>query len=186
MGTTDASPAMALLPSGDVGIGTPADANGIPTATDKLQVFGDVRVGTTGTNGCIMNFGGGILGTCSSDRRFKKNITPFGSVLTQLTALQPVHYFWRVTEFPEQHFGNSQAYGLIAQDVERVLPELVVTNEDGFKAIDYSKLPLLTIEAVKELNTEVRGLRTENDELKQRLADLERMFAELLATSSRR
>ena len=81
-------------------------------------------------------------------------------------------------EFPERHFGDAQAYGLIAQDVEEVLPELVVTNEDGYKAVDYSKLPLLTIQAVKELNTEVRGLRTENDELKQRLADLERMFAD--------
>ena len=79
-----------------VGIGTPADVDGIPTATDRLQVFGDIRVGTTGTNGCLKNFAGtGIVGTCSSDRRLKKNITPFAPVLDQLTALQPVHYFWR-------------------------------------------------------------------------------------------
>jgi hypothetical protein len=38
-------------------------------------------------------------------------------------------------------------YGLIAQEVEPTLPELVVTNEDGYKAVDDSKLPLLTIEA---------------------------------------
>ncbi len=50
-----------------------------------------------------------------------------------------------------------RAYGLIAQDVEQVLPELVVTNEDGFKAVDYSELPLLTIQAVKDLKSEVQG-----------------------------
>ena len=88
-------------------------------------------------------------------------------MLDQLTALQPVHYFWRAAEFPERHFGDSRAYGLIAQDVEQVLPELVVTNDDGFKAVDYSKLPLLTIQAVKDL-------KAENDALKQRVAELER------------
>ena len=98
--------------------------------------------------------GTGIAGTCVSDRRFKKNITPFGSVLDPFAALQPVHYNWRASEFPEQHFGDAQTYGLIAQDVEQVLPDLVVTNDDGYKAIDYSKLPMLTIEAVKELKAE--------------------------------
>ena len=95
---------------------------------DRLQVFGDARVGNAGTNGCLKRFDGtGLVGTCSSDRRLKKNITPFGPVLDHLTALQPVHYFWRAEDFPARHFGKSQSYGLIAQDVEQVLPELVAT-----------------------------------------------------------
>jgi hypothetical protein len=180
LGGNDSVIGLALLPSGNVSIGTPADANGIPTATDKLQVFGDLRVGTTGTNGCLKNFAGtGIAGTCSSDRRLKRDITPFASALNQLTALQPVHFYWRAAEFPDRHFGETQAYGLIAQDVERIFPELVVTGEDGFKAIDYSKLPLLTIQAVKEL-------KTENDDLKRRLADIEHLVADLLAGTARR
>jgi hypothetical protein len=67
---------------------------------------------------------------------------------------------------------------LIAQDVEQVLPELVATDSDGYKAVDYSKLPLLTIQAVKEL-------KAENDGLKQRVADLERLVIELLAAARR-
>jgi len=170
---------MALLPNGNLGVGTPLDVNGFPTATDKAQFFGDVRVGNAGTNGCIKNFAGtGIIGTCVSDRRFKKNITPFGATLDRLTALQPVHYFWRASEFPEHHFGDAQAYGLIAQDVEQVLPELVVTGEDGFKQVDYSKLPLLTIQAVKEL-------KEENEALKQRVAELERLFLATRTTGAR-
>ena len=166
-----------------------------PTITDKLQVFGDIRVGTTGTNGCIKDFGGNRLaGTCSSDRRFKKDITPFAHVLDRLTALQPVHYFWRAAEFPDQQFGDSRAYGLIAQDVEQVLPELVVTNDDGFKAVDYSELPLLTIQAVKDLKSENDALKqrvaelekADPEALKQRVAELERLVNDLLTTSPRR
>jgi len=179
VGTTDLSFAMGLQPSGFLGVGTPLDNNGVPSATDRLQVFGDIRVGTTGTNGCIKGFGGAALaGTCSSDRRFKKDITPFDHLLDRVAALQPVHYSWRADEFPARHFGNGQTYGLVAQDVEQVLPELVATDSDGFKAVDYSALPLLTIQAVKEL-------KSENDSLKQRLAELERQMTELLAASRR-
>ena len=159
---------MAVLPSGFVGIGDWTIPGGTPTAADRLQVFGDIRVGDSGTNGCLKNFAGTQLtGTCVSDRRFKKNITPFGSALSQLTALQPVHFYWRAAEFPDRHFGEAQAYGLIAQDVEQVLPELVVTGKDGFKQVDYAKLPLLTIQAVKEL--------------KERVAELERLIQEMRA-----
>jgi hypothetical protein len=166
LGTNVQVVSMALNPFGMLGVGTIGPL-------DRLQVVGDVRVGTSGTDGCVKNFSGtGIAGTCASDRRFKKNITPFGSVLDQVAALQPVHFNWRATEFPERHWGNSRAYGLIAQDVEEVLPELVVTGEDGFKAVDYSKLPLLTIQAVKDL--------------KQRVADLERIIEEMRATMPRR
>jgi hypothetical protein len=168
---------MAIMPDGNVGIGTFTE---MPAIADKLQVFGDIRVGTTGTNGCLKNFAGtGIAGTCASDRRFKKDITPFGHVLNQLAALQPVHYSWRTEDFPDRHFGNGRAYGLIAQEVEQTLPELVVTNDDGLKAVDYSKLPLLTIQAVKDL-------KSENDSLKQRVSELERLVNELLAATARR
>ena len=177
LGSTEETGRMVIMPDGNVGIGT---FNDFPTLADKLQVFGDIRVGTSGTNGCINNFAGtGLVGTCSSDGRLKKNITPFGPVLGQLTSLQPVHYFWRASEFPNRHFGNEQNYGLIAQDVEQVLPELVVTDQDGFKAVDYSKLPLLTIQAVKEL-------KSENDALKLRVAELERLMTEMLVTIGRR
>jgi Chaperone of endosialidase len=183
-GTNQAEGNVVVLPGGNVGIGV---FNDFPTITDKLQVFGDIRIGTAGTNGCIRRFDGtGILGTCASDRRYKKDVTPFSSVLNQLTALQPVHYFWRAADFPQQQFGDSRAYGLIAQDVEEVLPELVVTNEDGFKAVDYTKLPLLTIQAVKELKAENEELKAGNEALKQRVDELERLVRERLATQSPR
>jgi len=187
LGTKNVVISMALLPNGNLAIGTPVDANGIPTATDKLQVFGDVRVGTTGTNGCLMNFAGtGLAGTCVSDQRYKKGITPFGPALDRVAALQPVHFYWRADEFPEHHFGDSQAYGLIAQEVEQVLPELVVTHEDGYKAVDYSKLPLLTIQAVKELKAQNDALKTANDDLTRRVEELERLIRQIGSSSGSR
>jgi len=190
IGSNQAQAYVAIRPDGNVGLSTPPDALGFPTATDKLQVFGDVRVGTTGTNGCVKRFDGtGLIGTCSSDRRLKKNITPFAPALDKLTALQPVHYYWRASDFPERHFGNSQTYGLIAQDVEQVLPEIVATDSDGYKAIDYSKLPLLTIQAMKELKAENDALKqrvTELEPLKQRVAELERLLTEMVAATGRR
>jgi hypothetical protein len=109
-------------------------------------------------------------------------------VLRQLTALQPVHYFWRSTEFPGRQFGDRQTYGLIAQDVEAILPDLVVTGEDGFKSVDYSKLPLLTIQAVKELaaeNAELKRRVEENEDLKRRVDELERLLKQSLTTAAR-
>jgi hypothetical protein len=147
--------------AGSIGIGT-------TTPADRLQVVGDVRVGTGGANGCLKNFAGtGLVGVCTSDGRLKRDIAPFGPALSAVALLQPVHYYWRATEFPERQFGGTRAYGLIAQDVEQVLPELVVTNDDGYKAVDYSKLPLLTIQAIKEL-------KAENDGMQRTIADLQK------------
>jgi predicted methyltransferase len=71
--------------------------------------------------------------------------------------------------YPARQFGTSRTYGLIAQEVERVLPDLVVTGDDGYKAVDYSQLPLLAVQAIGEL-------KQENDTLKARLAAIERLL----------
>jgi hypothetical protein len=52
-------------------------------------------------------------------------------------------------EFPDRHFGAARSFGLVAQDVEAVLPGLVVTDAQGFKAIKYSELPLYLLQALK-------------------------------------
>ena len=156
-GETGMAAVMTLNHDAFVGIGA-------VSPQDRLQVIGDIRVGTGGTNGCVKRFDGNFLtGSCSSDARFKREITPFAPSLDRVAALRPAHYFWRADEFPGRGFGNGQAYGLIAQDVEQVLPELVTTDDDGYKRVDYSKLPLLAIQAIREL-------KEKNDALERRLA----------------
>lgn len=144
-----------------------AVAIGSQMPLDALDVEGDVRLGTSGTNGCLKNkSGGALIGTCSSDARFKRDVTPFAAALEAVAALRPVHYYWRSAEFPHKGFGSERAYGLIAQDVAAVLPEIVSTDQDGYQTIDYAKLPLLAIQAIKEL-------KDKNDALEQRLTAIE-------------
>lgn len=149
-----------------------------------LQVLGDIRVGTSpsgpGTNGCVMNFSGSaIAGTCPSDRRLKRDITPFPKLLDRVVKLQPVDFYWRSAEFPERHFGSAQSYGLIAQEVEQVLAELVVKDEQGYKMVDYSKLPLLLLQAVKDLKVENETLQQRNERLQQESTAMQQQHAAL-------
>lgn len=134
---------------------------GVNTPAQKLDVTGNIRVGSvTGTNGCVEDRDGTVIaGTCSSDLRFKKNITPFGNILNNFSKLRPVNFYWRADEFAGKHFGDKQSFGLVAQEVEQLFPEMVVTDDQGFKMVNYSKLPLYTVQAVNELKAESDALR---------------------------
>jgi Chaperone of endosialidase len=109
--------------------------------------------------------------TQTSDRRFKKLIVPIDSALDKIISLQGVSYYWDVDNFPDRNFSTTRQIGLIAQDVEKVVPEVVHTNDDGYKSLSYDKLTAVLIEAVKrqQLMIESQG---------KRIADLEQKIAE--------
>ena len=143
---------------------------GAATAATTFQVVGDIRVGNGGTNGCIQGFDGHpIAGTCSSDLRLKQNIEPFAAMLDKVSQLQPVTYEYRTEEHPEYNFGTERAAGLIAQDVEKLFPDMVATDERGYKAVNYSQLPLLLLQALRELKADNDALKQEVEQLKSRL-----------------
>jgi hypothetical protein len=150
----------------NVGIGTSAPV-------DRLHVVGNVQVGTSGTLGCVKRADGGtIAGTCSSDLRLKTNVRSFSPMLERVARLRPVYFDWRAKEFPEYHFGTTTNSGLIAQEVEQVFPEMVATDERGYKAVNYSELPYLTLQAVKELKAENDAMKAENEALRRQLAGI--------------
>ena len=117
--------------------------------------------------------GGTIIGTCASDERFKRDVRAQADVLDRVASLRPVEFSWRVDDFPGRGFGPDREAGLLAQEVEQVLPELVITDADGFKAVNYSQLPLLAIQAIRELKERNDGLEASVAELAARLAALE-------------
>jgi hypothetical protein len=95
--------------------------------------------------------------TYASDERFKKNITPIESALSKLLTIKGVEYEMRENEFEKMHFSKGRQIGLLAQNVEQVVPE-AVQEIDGYKGVDYAKLVPLLIESIRELKEKITEL----------------------------
>jgi hypothetical protein len=126
---------------GNVGIGT-------STPSVKLEVNG--RLKTMGINEL-------------SDIRYKKNILILTNALQNIQKLRGVTYDWKIDQFPNKNFEAKHQIGLIAQELEMVYPELVNTDNEGYKSVDYSKLVAVLIEAVKEQQLQINLLNNELD-----------------------
>ena len=122
------------------------------TPTDTLTVAGT----TWCTNGTW----------AGSDERWKQNITPLTGSLDKITQLNGVSFSWKTNEYPEHKFIDGTQVGLIAQEVEEVIPELVRTNDDGYKGISYEKLVPYLVEGMKEQQKMIEKLQEEIAELK--------------------
>ncbi|RYY49101.1 MAG: hypothetical protein EOO06_08220 [Chitinophagaceae bacterium] len=100
-----------------------------------------------------LHVAGNILATGTitpSDRRYKENIAPLSDPLEKLKALNGVTYNYRAAAFASMGFDSKKQIGLIAQEVEAVFPELVVSDDKGYKAVEYTKLIPVLIEAIKD------------------------------------
>jgi hypothetical protein len=98
--------------------------------------------------------------TAVSDRRLKTDIAPLGGLLSKALALQPVSY-----RFIGQESASTE-FGLIAQDVESVLPEFVA-DAGGLKTVNYSGLSVVAIGALKEQQAEIHQLEAEIEALRR-------------------
>ena len=161
---TTHSERMRISSSGKVGIGTvnPGVA---------LDVVGDAAfTGSLGVGTASSNVAGEIRATnnitayYSSDLRLKKNIVPIENALSSLNKIRGVRYEWTDDYIKKQggedgYFVRKDDVGVIAQEVQKVLPEIVVEREDGYLAVKYDRIVALLIEAVKELQVEVEELK---------------------------
>lgn len=140
---------------------------------ETREYDGTLCIGCTGSsylfrvNGSAYSNGSWV----TSDARLKKNVETLDSSLEKVAALRGVSFDWRHEEFPEYNFDHGHQLGLIAQEVEKVVPEVIaVEEEDGFKAVEYGKLVPVLIEAIKELriekDAEIEELRSVVCELK--------------------
>lgn len=105
----------------------------------------------------------------SSDMRFKKNITKIDNALEKVSGIEGVSYDWKKDEFPDKNFADGRHYGVIAQDLEKVIPEAVSTDSEGYKAVSYNDLVPVLIEAVKELKAENESLKNRLDAIESRM-----------------
>ena len=99
---------------------------------------------------------GDITAFYSSDERLKENIKPIENPLGKIAQISGNTFDWIKNDEIHSHEGSD--IGVIAQEIEAVLPELVTNRENGYKAVQYNKLTAVLIEAVKELSERVKAL----------------------------
>ncbi len=103
----------------------------------------------------------------TSDERLKRNIVPLSNILEYIDELTPVQFDWRTN--------NSSDIGFIAQEVQKIFPDLVSTLPDGdnhFLAVKYPQLSALAIQAAKELHHENLKLKAKNRSLNKKVEEL--------------
>lgn len=139
---------MIIKENGFIGMG-----NSAPTV--RLQVTGDIIANS-------------IAG--SSDARFKSNITPITNPLEKVLQLRGVNFYWNTSSFPQRMFSDKRTLGFIAQEVEKIIPEVVQTENttEGYKSVQYDKVVALLVEAIKEQQKQIESLKVQVKKLKKK------------------
>ena len=134
-----------ILENGNVGIGT-------NNPTTKLYVNGDITANS-------------VAGT--SDIRFKTNIRPVANALDKVKLLRGVYFNWNQKAFPEKEFGTQDELGFIAQEVEKIVPEIVSKDKskEAYRSVKYDKLVALLVEAIKEQQKQIDSLSVKVNKL---------------------
>jgi hypothetical protein len=146
-----------------IGSGTNTNYVGIGTITPAYNLeIGTGDVNTVG--GGYRDSGACVAGTCASDLRLKKNLAPIQGSLEKILLLKPYTF-----QFIDAKYGSEkQNYGLIAQDVETVFPEWVISGEDGYKSIRYGlNIDMNVIVAIQEQQRLIEELKMRNNALQQ-------------------
>jgi hypothetical protein len=143
-GTSAMTEAISVQSNGDVGINQTNPSYAIETAGD-MRATGEVEA---------------FLG---SDRRLKTDLDPLNSALNKVDQLTGYGFDWHEGEAVQPHKRGMTDVGLIAQEVEDVLPEAVKTftdgHSEGYKSVNYDKLVPLLVEAIKDLRSQVNQLQ---------------------------
>jgi len=109
----------------------------VKPATDSLHVVGD------------------IVASDTSDKRLKDNIKPIQNACEKINKIGGYEFDWN----DKQKLYEGHDVGVIAQEIEEVLPEVVKTRENGYKAVDYKKIVPLLIEGIKDLQKQIDELK---------------------------
>lgn len=126
--------------------------------TAFVKKAGDTMTGSLTVQGSIQATED-ITAFYLSDKTLKTNITNIDNALGKVLTLNGVTFDWN--EAATEKYGKvGREAGVIAQEVEQVLPEIVATRDDGTKAVRYEKIVPLLIEAIKELSKKVQDLES--------------------------
>ncbi|GAB3510483.1 tail fiber domain-containing protein [Emticicia fontis] len=163
-----------IAASGQVGINTAS-----PIATLHVEGFAYVR-DSLFVKGSILP--GAIVSP--SDIRLKRNILDMGSMTSLIRLLSPKTFYYKTDQYPALGFSNQLQYGLVAQEVEKVLPSFVSQSSipgqnERFKTVNYVGLIPILLQGIKEQITVNELQKAEIDDLKAKLAQYEALNTRL-------
>lgn len=115
---------------------------------------------SAGTNLLCYSTGSGMVTYCNgsaSDASLKRDFTPFEDALGLLDSVSGGYYFWK-----DEVRGAGRQIGVIADEAEKALPELVSKGDDGLRSFDYPRFSAVLLQAIKELEVKVNALEKRN------------------------
>lgn len=122
---------------------------GTPGRQGRLRVqsgLGTDTINLTGNDGLVEC----VTLNQTSDLRFKKNIVPLSNALDKILSMRGVSYHWQEIGPLKHVFSEKSQIGFIGQEMEDICPEVVFTNSEGYKSLNYSRLTPILVEAMKE------------------------------------
>ena len=161
-GTVSGSSQVTL--SSTTGYSTTINQNLLTTSNVQYASLG-IGMAASGTAGRI-DASGDVVAYSTSDKNFKENIIPIQNALEKISKISGNTYDWK-PELKEFHGFEGNDVGVIAQEIEEILPQLVTTRETGYKAVKYDKLVALLIEGIKEQQSQIHNLTLEVENLKK-------------------
>jgi hypothetical protein len=127
-----------------------------------VSFAGALGVGTSSpTTAGLIRATNDVIAFYSSDERLKDNKVLLTEALDKVNQLNGYEFDW--IPMVGIHENEGHDIGVIAQEVEKILPEVVTTRDNGYKAVKYEKIVALLIEAIKELSNEVKELKGKNN-----------------------
>jgi len=156
--------------SNTIRIGT----QGTQTATFIAGIFGGPKI----KKGCdVIAQSNGLLGCMKSSARYKRDIRDMGDASDKLMKLRPVTFQYK------EDFDGIQQYGLIAEEVQKVYPELVVEGDDGRpETVEYQVLPAMLL---NELQKEHHHIHQQDETIKKLEARLAALEEQLITATAK-
>ena len=163
--------------TGRINIGSTVNGIYLTKSSGSLIRFGSNMYLTHNSSASTLNLTGASSGgfTCdgditafkSSDKRLKDNIIKIENPIEKIKKIGGYNFEWN--KLGEEHTINKgNDVGIIAQEIEEILPEATTTRDNGYKAVQYEKIVPLLIECIKEQQNMIENLQSQIDEIKNK------------------
>jgi hypothetical protein len=142
----------------DYAIGIDVDSlwHSVATSTDTFKWYaGATNIAQLAGDGTLY-LTGDVVTSWSSDKNLKDNITPISNPIEKIQKIGGYEFDWN----DKQNVYEGHDIGVVAQEIEEVLPEIVTTRDNGYKAVKYEKIVALLIEAIKDQQNQINELKS--------------------------